>query len=393
MSRRGQLPSELDCAPIWLREEPEIEALLQEALNRFDRSKPDERSRDVFLAAESLLPALARSDHAADQMWKLVGELERIGVLGIRRGRPGPYDPAWKGAKIAFPLSAEGTLRIWLERERMLPALAQWRAAVGAAAHVFPGGCDSLLERRINIEGRLPEDVVAAFARMAAVSGPITLRQLSAWCFWGDSKVLDERGDLVAQLFPALAIRDRAIVVAVYLPTTCKGVLFIENQDTYTAACNGFPADARYLTLVYASGFRSSAERIRLPGGAIIHYAGPGVGSAAAGIARRFEAWWFAQGDPSWPCAFWGDLDFAGMQILKSLRDRFGDVVAWQPGYAPMLEALILDGGYLSGGNDGRQFDPAHTGCSYADNILLPAIRNRGQLDQERVSSVARIGF
>lgn len=374
-----------DDAPVWLQEEPEIEALLHAAIDRFDRQPGEERERDVLLPAERMLPSLERSDASADQLWNLVGELERRGVLRIRRGRPGPYDPPWKGAKLAFAAAAESALRIWLQRERVPGETERWRAAVSTSTHLFPGSCDVLLTRRIAIEGRSPGEVVAALARIGNVSGPITLRQLSALCFWGDSKVLDERAELVAALFPQLPVRDRAIVVAVHLPLHPEGVLFIENQDTYTAACGSEPAEVKPLALVYASGFRSSAERVRSPGGSVLHYAGPGARSGEADVATPFERWWFEHGPPLGPCWFWGDLDFAGMQILKTLRARFGEVSAWQPGYAPMVAELRREGGYSAGVGAGRgQVDPQATGCAYADDVLLPAIRERGQLDQER---------
>ena len=375
-------------APVWLSEEPEIKALLHAALDRFDRQPAEERERDVFLTAERLLLSLSRSDAAADNLWHLVRELERSGVLKVRSGRPGPYDPQWKGAKLAFPASSEVTLREWLGRDRAPPELARWRAAVQAASHVFAGACDGLLARRIVIDGRSPEEVVSAFVRMASHSGPITLRQLSALCFWGDSKILDDRADLVAQLFPQLVIRERAIVVSIYLPARCEGVLFIENQDTYTAACDGVPIEVAHLALVFASGFRSSAQRVRSPGGAILHYAGPG---ADGENRRQIERWWFDQDPPPGPCWFWGDLDFAGMQILKSLRSRFGDVSAWPPGYERMLATLRASGGYSTGG---QQVDPVSTGCALADEQLLPAIRTWGHLDQEcPAPSVQGIGI
>lgn len=65
------------------------------------------------------------------------------------------------------------------------------------------------------------------------MSGPVTLRQLSARSFWGNSKVLDDRLDLVTGLFPDLEILGRSVPVNVFLPETYAGVLFIENQDTY----------------------------------------------------------------------------------------------------------------------------------------------------------------
>jgi len=73
------------------------------------------------------------------------------------------------------------------------------------------------------------------------------------------------------------------------------------------------------------------------------------------------------------------------MQILKSLRARFGNVTAWQPGYSPMLAVLRAEGGYSPFERQRRgQSDPVSTGCAYADEMLLPAIREKGQRDQER---------
>jgi hypothetical protein len=254
-----------------------------------------------------------------------------------------------------------------------------WRRAVGVHASAFTGSCEPLLLRRIAITGRKPEEVVAALARIGTLTGPATLRQLSAFAFWGDSKVLDERRDLIAGLFPQIEVIERAIVVAVHLPLIPSGILFIENQDTYTAATRGTPAQARGLALVYASGFRSSAQRIRAHSGALLHYAGPGVTDGPP----AFERWWLQAGEPVGPCHFWGDLDFAGMQILKSLRQRFGEVTAWPSGYEPMLEVLRGAGGYCGGGESRGQIDPVATGCAFADDVLLPAIRKFGQLDQE----------
>jgi hypothetical protein len=104
----------------------------------------------------------------------------------------------------------------------------------------------------------------------------------------------------------------------------CKGVLFIENQDTYTAAAAGSPSEALGLALVYAAGFRGTAARVRNRLGALLHYAGPGLRE----LASRFDAWWYDGGTGFGPAWFWGDLDFAGMQILKSLRSKFEDLEA-----------------------------------------------------------------
>jgi hypothetical protein len=198
--------------------------------------------------------------------------------------------------------------------------------------------------------------------------------------FWGDSKILDERGDLVTALLPHLEIRDRALVIAVHLPERCKGVLFIENQDTYTAGAAGSPAEASGFALVYAAGFRGTATRVRNRSGALLHYAGPGLREFAA----RFDAWWYDGGTGLGPAWFWGDLDFAGMQILKSLRSRFADIEAWPVGYEALRVLLEVGGGHGTRADDSKgQVDPVLTGCAYADSVLLPAIRRFGRRDQE----------
>lgn len=95
--------------------------------------------------------------------------------------------------------------------------------------------------------------------KVAAVRGRFEHAAVVGVAEHGNSAVLVT----LAALFPTLEVRERAIVVAVHLPVDCRGTLFIENQDTYTAACDGAPRELRGLALVYAAGFRSAAARAR----------------------------------------------------------------------------------------------------------------------------------
>ena len=370
-------------APVWLQDEPEIRALLGAALDRFDQQSGEQRSRSTFLSVRQHLPSLASGDEQADHLWSLVKALAALGALSIRPGKRGPLDPDWHGAKIAFAPQSESILRQWLGRPALASPMVRWRQAVEAQAQLFPSGHDVLLARRIAVAGRSDRDVVEALARLAAVRRPATLRQLSTLAFWGDSKVLDDRGDLIGALFPELPVRERPIVVAVNLPERFDGVLFIENQDNYSAAVDGEPAAACEFASVYLAGFRGTAARIRSRQGARLHFGGPGIGQR-----DRFERWWFNDAEPlpgpSFGLYFWGDLDFASMQMLKSLRQRFGNIAAWRPGYEPMLADLAA----IQSGNrpvTHRQVDPGSTGCAYADEVLLPAVRALGYWDQERI--------
>jgi hypothetical protein len=286
----------------------------------------------------------------------------------------------WQAVKIAFSPEAEGTLREWLGRDWSAPAALVWRDAITQHAQSFHDGGAALLAQRIVIENRSALEIVAALAGAATLAAPMTLRQLSATVFWGNSKILDDRGELVAALLPHLQIRERTLVMAVHLPLRCRGVLFIENQDTYTTAAAGMPAETRELALVFAAGFRGSAARVRSRPGCLVHYAGPG----RLDYAERVDAWWYEGGAAPGPCWFWGDLDFAGMQILKSLRERFEGLEAWRPGYESMLAQLQTRGGYGASIDEAKgQADPGRTGCAYADETLLPAIRRYGRMDQE----------
>jgi hypothetical protein len=365
--------------PTWLQDEPEIQTLLGAALDRFDQQSGEERTRAIFLPAQKHLASLARMDEAADHTWVLLRDLARTGVLSIRSSKRSDLDPEWHNAKIAFAPESEATLREWLGRPAIPSKMIRWREAVQEQAHLFVSGLELLMSRRIAVPGRSDSQVVAALARLAQVRRPATLRQLSTLAFWGDSKVLDERGDLIAALFPDLQVRERPIVVAVNIPERVEGVLFVENQDNYSAAIDGELPAGRSLASIYLAGFRGTAARIRSRQGVRLHFAGSGIDQR-----QQFERWWFDDEPCVRECYFWGDLDFAGMQMLKSLRQRFGDVRAWKPGYEPMLAALRAAGeGTQALDSRAGQVDPETTGCDFADRVLLPAVREHGFWDQE----------
>lgn len=370
--------------PRWLDDEPEILALLGRFLDKLDRRPAGDWQQPPTLPVDDRhLPGLFRHDSDADQLWTLLKSLDGQ-LLDIHLDRKrGRYDAEYHGARLRLILAAEETLRDWLQRPRVTPYTVDWRAAVERHAHAFADGGAALLARPIVLAGHDAGEIVAAFANLATPTNTLlSLRQLSARGFWGLSKFLDDREELLAALFPALVLQPRPIVVNVLLPARIEGVLFIENQDSYTRAVAGIPPQAGALALVYASGFRGSAQRIREPEGVSLHY----HGDSDARQRDAFTAWWFARGHelPAW---FWGDLDYSGLAILKALRGRFGEVRAWQPGYQPMLELARAGGGHRRDiGDKTEQAHPGATGCAYADQVLLPAIAELGVfVDQEAV--------
>lgn len=365
--------------PRWLADEPEIQSLLHAVLDRFDQQAGETRLQRLYFSAEKFLPALKQLDEEADQLWQFIQALEKVHLLTIKHGKRGPYDADWKGARLAFMPDAEETLRDWLARPRIEPALLGWRKTVEKHAAKFPRGIEPLLKRCISVPGYDDEQVITTLAQLGEITTPYTLRQLSSRLFSGDSKRLDSREDLILALFPELPLKARALVVSIHLPEVCHGVLFIENQDTYALALTGSLPNTQDLALVYAAGFRCGAERIRDREAALLHYHDNG------NDRTNFESWWFdSEAQAPGPLYFFGDLDFSGMAILAAHRQRFGEVNAWQPGYDVLLDLLRNGAGHTAEATDkDQQADPVVTGCHYADQTLLPAMRGLGFIDQE----------
>lgn len=213
----------------------------------------------------------------------------------------------------------------------------------------------------------------------------MALREASARVFQGRSKLLDSRDELLRLLGAAPGqFFEPPIQLLLALPDdgVFTDVLFVENLVTFEHMADArAPAWDRSL-LVYAAGFRGSARRLRSRPGSRLYLRTP---SASVGLSAA-ESWLFGAAEV--PVSFFGDLDFAGMQILASLREVFPSAGAWRPGYRVLMH-LLTQGGHLPGqASKSQQIDPGKTGCNYADQELLPAMRQYGRfVDQEAFDS------
>ncbi len=374
-------------APAWLSESAAITGLLSQFLDRLDKQPAAERQRPVVVTLnEKSIPTLFRQGAAADHLWDLIKSLqEDHAVIHITNDkRRDPFSPEYTRARLTLQAGGEDILRHWLQRPRGLSPLQRWRKAVEKNRHRFPGNTEKLSAHRIAVPGKEDEAVVAAFALLGNDSRQgLSLRQLSSRCFWGDSKFLDTREELIRELYPDLVIQLRPVIVNIFIPETIEGILFIENQDSYTSAIGGKLACCKDLILVYTAGFKGSAGRIRRPDGVSLHY----HSQADQRTQQRLEDWWFERHSDGWPVWFWGDLDYSGMAILKALKQRFHDIRAWPPGYQSMLKLLQQQKGHAPAmaGKQAQQ-DPGTTGCEFADRLLLPAIRHeQAFIDQEAI--------
>jgi len=371
--------------PRWLDEQEEIKNLLMVFIDRLNRKSAEKRKHPPGITVnKKYTPSLFYGGDKADIQWALMKVLcHDYHIFSIRLStKRNSFEPEYIGARLTFNLDAEPELRSWLNRPREIGPLTEWQSAVDKIAAQIPGSIEQLRARRISIVGMCSEQILAGFLKIGGfLDASLTVRQLSACCFWGLSKFLDGREELVCVLYPELTIVPRPLLVNVYLPRVVKGVLFIENQDSYASAIRGVPTGVEDLALVYSSGFMGSASRIRSRNGALLHLHGEGVSTWSDAL----EAWWFAELSQAWPVYFWGDLDFSGMMILRSIKERFEQIEAWPLGYQEMLRLLESDRGHRpDNAKKQDQIDPGVTGSLFADEVLLPAIRQTGAfIDQE----------
>ncbi|MDR7096058.1 ATP-binding protein [Hydrogenophaga laconesensis] len=271
---------------------------------------------------------------------------------------------------------------------RALSSLERWRQAVSDHLDAPDDVRIRVSDYPLDVAGHAPEDIVRRLAQLRGLGdSPLLLREVSSRLFWGMSKVLDGKQDLVCALLQAeeCPFPESPIQLLAHLPVQAvRGYLFIENQATFERACRGGFEGLQGLVLLYSAGFKASAARLRRPEGSSLYLSDASPNTREVRAALR--AWLYRDGPlEHTPVAFWGDLDWSGMQILASLRMSFPEAVAWEPGYRALLNVLEEGGGHLPAAADKTgQRVVASTGCSFADATLLPALARAGRfVDQE----------
>ncbi len=373
-------------APKWLADEPVIQQILIRFLDRLDKRKEDSTANK--LQSIQLTPKdfpelfFPTGQNDPQQTWNLLWELDTQQLLRVV---PNPKiklsDPEYLNAKVHLLPEKAPVLRRWFNRPHPHDRKHQWHELVQLYADRFPGSTELLAAKPLEQAGLTTEDILQGLAKVGEhLDQDLYLSQISAICFRGDSKFLNDRGELIESLYPGYLtrIRQRPVLLQVALCSSPQGILLIENEDCFLQAMQGRYPHMENRILVFASGFRGSAARVRQPEGVQFFYA-PGNQEQR----DQFEAYWLNRIPQDWSCQFWGDLDFSGMAILKALRQVFPEMQAWEPGYQPLL-AIIQDGHTLEQGKKEKQIDPGFTGCPYADEVLLPALRQYKQgIDQE----------
>jgi len=374
----------------WHRE-PLVARIANMLLDRVERG-PQERVRPPRLKLDSqTAPELfAASARESDYQWSLLQRMQQAGWirLVVDHGTSGESE-YYRNPRVE--LVNEQALRDLIQRP--LRTEPDWQERfLDALAKILPSGHPAIEEAS---RGSLPlqaYDPALVAERLLSVrqlaEEPLLLREVSSRVFFAQSKALDGREALIAALLeqPECPFPESPIQLSVHLPAReFAGVLFVENLVTFEVLARRRPPVTDGLAIVYASGYRCSAKRLRTVGGVSVYFSAAALPTPAH--ADRFVSWLAREG-PEVPVSFYGDLDFAGLAILAKLRQSFADATAWRAGYDPLLARLEAgDGHSPAAARKEGQRDPGTIGCVYADEVLLPAIRLRDRfVDQELVA-------
>lgn len=383
---RGDYMNSSRQRPNWVDEEP----LIQDVLNRF-LDQLDRNVKTQFRVNNKSAPELF--DHQEDDpqyLWHLLKTLDNeYHVLTISKQRGKTGHDSYDNAQLSFNQDKETLIRDWLNRPAFDPYTLTWNETFAKVSHVFEDGGEAL-RIPLRSQGKSASEVLQGFANVAKeINTTQTLRNISAKCFWGDSKFLDGKHNLICQLFPQAShnILPRPVLMNIALCDDIEKVIFVENQDSFLMLKHIAEKEHRFIktAFVYSSGFKGTSSNIRKKGEVLFST----LGLTSASAMNEFEQWWFGQSHHPISAHFWGDMDYAGMSILKALRKSFTDVTAWQPGFELMRNFHKQGHGHtIRDSKKMQQLDPGTTGCVYADDILLPIIRSSQRfLDQEIIAS------
>ena len=377
-------------APPAFLDDPFVRALLNRLLTDVDKG----RVRPLQVHSKTLPALFDYNSDNTQYLWSLVVSLaDDYAIFSIQLARQRPGVEAYEKARLILQPGGESLLRQWLKRPREEAYSVTWKRAVQSKAQYFFDGGEALLVKPIRRQGQTAEQVVEGFVQSAKLlHEPITLRSLSTRCFWGDSKFLDGREELLRCLLPKAEVYllARPLLIHVAMAATSQQVLFVENQDTFlqlVAAQSQSPL-LNNMTLINSAGFRAASSRIRQRGATQFSH----VQSYDEGQFLAFQRWWLNEEGPAIPCYFWGDLDYSGMAILAALGQSFTRIVAWQPGYKAMLHyhsAGLCHSGEASGKE--RQRDPGQSHCTYANDVLLPLLRKTQCFVDQEVVAMAEL--
>lgn len=281
-----------------------------------------------------------------------------------------------KKAKLIFNDEFENSLRIFYDREINTDS---WEDNLEEYFSKDSELYRLLKNNPFKIEGKSNKEIIEKLSIWIQKENKSTSqRQESARCFWGLSKIFDKRDEFNNYF----GLESMSVTLLIHSKSECiKDILFIENLDTFYSAIESSNSIFDNFVLIYSSGYKLGAKRIRNRNGSKMFFTDDCVFSIEG--KKEFISWFYFEKEMNIDTFFWGDLDYSGIDILASLKSNFPNLRAWEEAYSRMIDALDFGHPPIMAKKE-NQREPRVTGCHYADDILLPALKEKKFfLDQE----------
>jgi len=153
------------------------------------------------------------------------------------------------------------------------------------------------------------------------------VREVSAYIFFGHSKMLDNRQDL----WNVFEVRQSPIQILIYNECYSNKILFIENKQTFESMKLKQNITDKYI-LIYLSGFMGTAIRLKEKRYRAFYQSG--MKNDDSNLNSIFD------NQDLYQYFFWGDFDYAGLNIFLSLKKIFDTLSFWEIGYEKMIHMV-----------------------------------------------------
>lgn len=362
----------------------DISKVLNKILDKLDKQSVDERTNKLTVSIdEKNFPALYEPIEINDDI-ELENNInllvkEKIFELLEKNKKSECLPLCDKKAKLIFNDEFENILRTFYDREISTD---NWADIL---EDYFPKDSElyCLLKNNLfKIEGKSNQEIIEKlniWIKQDKKSN--SQRQESARCFWGLSKIFDKREEFNNYF----GLESMSITLLIHPKTkSAKDILFIENLDTFHSAIESSNSIFDDFVLIYSAGYKLGAKRVRNRNGSKMFFTDDCAFSNEG--KKDFISWFYSEKEMNVNTFFWGDLDFSGIDILASLRFNFPNLRAWEEAYSKMLNALDFGHSPILAKKE-NQREPRLSGCTYADNVLLPALKKKKLfLDQEFIN-------
>jgi len=361
----------------------DIRSLCHVILNKLDVKSSTERTQKIqFPINEEFLPTLYDSEEYEESeiLQDALVKLIKHGLFHIKETKKDSLFSfnQKKNAKLIFNYDWENYLREFYNRNIIKDKWFEITNSIKLDGHIK----EIVLNNKILIPGKEDKEIINKLVQLLSDNNDgKSIRHISAQYFWGLSKVLDNKTEIIDYCH----LQTSPVILHIKsFSNNFKNILFIENLDTFNEVINSTNSLFHDYLIVYSSGFKASAKRLRtIKGSKLFFDEYCSLDTNSRGI---FKNWLYEQSEIKFNVFFWGDLDNSGINIFLTIKKIFPELGIWRIGYEELIKAVENNDFHSpEESNKEGQLDILLTGSEYIDTKILPILKSKKFVDQEYI--------